>query len=134
MNKMYTLGAMTEVVTDHKPLVNIYNDPGKPKQLRLDRHRTKLLPYQYHVIYEPGSKTPCDYGSRHPQIHAYSDEITKAWGVENGKDIYVNRIIDDLLPKAVTIPMIQTELRKDQILLDLKEDIVINKYCRNSLP
>ena len=54
--------------------------------------------------------------------------------MENGKDIYVNRIIDDLLPKAVTIPMIQTELRKDQILLDLKEDIVINKYCRNSLP
>ena len=74
MNKMYTLGTMTEVVTDHKPLVNIYNDPGKPKQLRLDRLRRKLLPYQYHVIYEPGSKTPCDYGSRHPQIHAYSDE------------------------------------------------------------
>ena len=44
------------------------------------------------------------------QIHAYSDEITEAWGVENGRDIYVNRIIDDLLPKAVTIPMIQTEL------------------------
>ena len=44
MNKMYTLGTMTEVVTDHKPLVNIYNDPGKPKQLCLDRHRTKLLP------------------------------------------------------------------------------------------
>ena len=30
--------------------------------------------------------------------------------------------------------MIQTEFRKDQILLDLKEDIVINKYCRNSAP
>ena len=98
------------------------------------QNHTKLLPYQYHVIYEPGSKTSCDYGSHHPQIHAYSDEITAAWGTEYGKDIYVNRIIDDLLPKAVTIPMIQTELRKDQILLDLKEDIVINKYCRNSLP
>ena len=97
-------------------------------------HHTKLLPYQYHFIYEPGSKTPCKYGSRHPQIHAYSDEITEAWGVENAKDIYVDRIIDDLLPKAVTIPMTQTEFLKDQILLDLKEDIVINKYCRNSLP
>ena len=54
MNKMYTLGTMIEVVTDHKTLVTIYNDPGKPKQLHLDRHCTKLLPYQYHVIYEPG--------------------------------------------------------------------------------
>ena len=42
--------------------------------------------------------------------------------------------MDDLLPKAVTTPMTQTEFLKDQILLDLKEDIVINKYCRNSLP
>ena len=47
MNKMYNLGTMIEVVTNHKPLVTIYNDPGKPKQLRLDRHCTKLLPYQY---------------------------------------------------------------------------------------
>ena len=70
------------------------------------QNHTKLLPYQYHVIYEPGSKTSCDYGSHHPKIHAYSDEITAAWGTEYGKDIYVNRIIDDLLPKAVTIPMI----------------------------
>ena len=48
-------------------------------------------------------------------IHRYMHAVTKkqAWGVENGKDIYVNRIIDDLLPKAVTIPLIQTELRKD---------------------
>ena len=112
---------MIEVVTDHKPLVTIYNDPGKPKQLHLDRHCTKLLPYQYHVIYKPGSKTSSNYGSSHPQIHAYSDKITEAWGVENATDIYVNIIIDDLLPKAITIPMIQTELQKDQILLDLKK-------------
>ena len=30
--------------------------------------------------------------------------------------------------------MIQTELLKDQALLDLKDHIVTNKYCRNCLP
>ena len=66
MNKMYTLGTIIEVVTDHKPLVTIYNQPGKPKQLRIDRHRTKLLPFQYHVTYELGLIMPCNYGSHHP--------------------------------------------------------------------
>ena len=66
MNKMYTMGTHIEVVTDHKPLVPIYNDKLKPKQLRVNNHKTKLLPFQYNVIYQPGKSTPCDYGSRHP--------------------------------------------------------------------
>ena len=37
MNKMYTLGTDLEVVTDHEPLVPIYNNPNKPKQ-HVDRH------------------------------------------------------------------------------------------------
>ena len=134
MNKMYTLGTMIEVVTAHKPLVAIYNQPGKPKQLCINRHRTKLLPFQYHVTYEPGLKTPCNYGSHHPHIHAYSEQLTEAWGVESGKDIFVNIVIEELMPRAVTTQMIQTELRKDHTVLDLKEDIITNKFCRNSLP
>ena len=122
------------MVTDHKPLVTIYNQPGKPKQLRIDRHRTKLLPFQYHVIYEPGLKTPCDYGSRHPQMYTYSDELTEAWGVEKGKDIFVNRVIEELMPRAVTTQMIQAEICKDQTMMNLKDDIITNKFCRNSLP
>jgi len=63
MNKMYTMGTHVKVVTDHKPLVNVY-DLNKPKQLCVDRHRTKLLPFRYHVIYKPGHTTSRDYGSR----------------------------------------------------------------------
>ena len=63
MNQMYTLGTEIEVVTDHKPLLPAYDSPGKPKQLRVDRHRTKLLPFRYSLTYEPGETTPSDYGS-----------------------------------------------------------------------
>ena len=66
MNKMYTLGTHIEVVTDHAAVLPAYNAPNKPKQLRVDRHCTKLLPFRYNVVYEPGKITPCDYGLRYP--------------------------------------------------------------------
>ena len=66
INKMYTLGTHVQVITDHQPLIPIYNSPNKPKQLWVDRHWTKLLPFQYEVVHEPGKETPCDYGSHHP--------------------------------------------------------------------
>ena len=49
INKMYKLGMHVEVVTDHKPLIPLplYNNPTRPRNLRVDRHRTKLLPYIY---------------------------------------------------------------------------------------
>ena len=42
MDKMYTLGTHVQVITDHQPLIPIYNSPNKPKQFRIDRHRTYL--------------------------------------------------------------------------------------------
>ena len=42
MNKMYTMGTEVEIVTDHQPLLSAYDESPKPKQLRIDRHRTKL--------------------------------------------------------------------------------------------
>lgn len=133
MNKMYTIGADIVVVTDHKPLVMIYNDPKKPKQLRVDRHRTKLLPFRYTVVYEPGDTTPCDYGSRHPPVTEFTDINIQDWAVESGNEILINRVIEDLLPQAVTLVMLQSEIAKDPTMIQLKEDIVTNKYCRNSL-
>ena len=66
MNCMYNLGIHAVVVTDHEPLICVYNDPRRPKQLRVDRHSTiKLLPFERNIFFEPGKDTPCDYGSRH---------------------------------------------------------------------
>jgi len=52
MNKMYTLGTHIEIVTDHAPLVPIYNNVSKPKQLCVNKN--KLLSFQYNVIHQPG--------------------------------------------------------------------------------
>ena len=134
MNRMYTIGTHIEIVTDHKPLVPIYSGQAKPKQLRIDRHRTKLLPFSYNIIYEPGKDTPCDYGSRHPEpITALPDDIKQQWGISNPDEIFVNRVIEDSLPQAITLDMLRQETEIDPILQQLKFDIINRNECRNSL-
>ena len=65
-NKMYLLGTDFEVMVDHHPLLPLYNSEGRPTQVRVDRHKTKLAQYNFMVGYVPGLENPCDYGSCHP--------------------------------------------------------------------
>ena len=135
MNRMYTVGTHVEVVTDHDPLLPIYT-PNSTKQrpLRVDSHRTKLLAFDYHVIYQPGKETPCDYGSRHPpEMAQFSEKEKEEWCIESEDDIYVNRIIEDLLPHAIPLILMQKETQEDAELQQLKEDIISRKQCRKDL-
>ena len=134
MNQMYTLGTHVEVVIDHKPLIPVYNDPRKPKQLLADRHHTKLLPFCHSVTYEPGNQTPCDYGSRHlPSRGEFTETEKSLWAVEGESDILVNKVIEDLLPEAITIDKLRYATANNPKLSLLKEDILSNKYCRKEL-
>ena len=67
MNKMYLYGTKFEVMTDHEPLVSLYNRPNKSAPVRVHRHISKLRAFHFTVKYIPGTKMPCDYGSRHPE-------------------------------------------------------------------
>ena len=135
MNRMYALGSHIEVVTDHQPLIPIYTpDSNKPRPLRVDSHRTKLLQFDYHVIYMPGKETPCDYGSRHPPETAhFSDKEKEEWCIQDGNDIQVNRVIDDILPSSIPLQVIQKETKDDSDLQHLKEDITTRKQCSKDL-
>ena len=62
-NKTYLLGVDFEAVVYHKPLLPLYNNPRRPKQMRVDRHRMKLAGYSFSVSHISGEKNPCDYGS-----------------------------------------------------------------------
>ena len=134
MNKMYTQGNHVEVVTDHLPLVAIYNDISKPRPLRVDRHRTKFLSFDYHVVYESGKYSPCDYGSRHPSgTTLFSEQQKEQWCIENGEEILVNRIVQGLVPSAITIQDIKDATSKDQSCQKLIEDVTKYKSCRAEL-
>ena len=43
-------------VVDHKPLLLLYNTPRRPKQMRVDRHRMKLMAFEFKVIHMSSDK------------------------------------------------------------------------------
>ena len=76
-NKIYLYGCEFEVLVDHRPLVPLYNDTGRPSLARVNRYISKLLEFNFRVLYEPGSANPCDYGSRHPKMILNINKLTE---------------------------------------------------------
>ena len=133
-NKMYLLGVPFEAVVDHKPLVPLYNNPRRPKQMRIDRHRMKLAAYNFKVMHMPGDKIPCDYGSRTgcPKPKKYTKQEMEELEVEDDTEIYVNRLVEEQLPEAVTREMLKKATARDRTLTMLMDDIR-QGGCRKSL-
>ena len=58
-------------------MVPLYNDPGRPSQACVDSYRSKLLEFNFRVVYKPGSANPCDYGGRHPKMIPNINNLTE---------------------------------------------------------
>ena len=123
-NRMYLVGMTFTAVTDHKPLVPLYNNPKKPGPMRVDRHRLRLQPYDFTVIHEPGNLNPCDYGSRHPiSLDRYTPRAQQELAVCDDVEIHVNHIIADCLPEAITWEIMAKATNRDRALCKLKTAI-----------
>jgi hypothetical protein len=76
----------------------------------------KLLPYDYHVSFEPGVLSPCDYGYRHPPSTQLDNDLIDDWNVEIGTEILVNRIESDSLEATVTLDEVRSATQEDPAL------------------
>ena len=65
--RMYLLGARFNVITDHKPLVSIFNKPTANLSARMERWMLRKQPFDFLVEYQPGANNAADYLSRHPE-------------------------------------------------------------------
>ena len=133
-NRMYLLGQKFEGVVDHKPLIHLFNTTRRPKQMRVDRHRMKLAAFDFTVVHMPGTKIPCDYGSRAgcPKERKLTDLEREELEVDDDTEIYVNRVVEEQLPPAVTREVLQEATGKDKTLTWLMEDIARGE-CRAAL-
>ena len=63
---LYLYGSEFTIVTDHKPLLGIFNS-HKPTSARIDRWKLRLMPYNCHLVYRPRKhrKNPADFMRRH---------------------------------------------------------------------
>ena len=76
-NQLYLLGSTFTVATDHKPLVSLYNNPRRPRLLRVERMGLKLQGFSFRVIYRSGKLNPTDYTSRQLQPFVNSTKEEK---------------------------------------------------------
>ena len=66
------------MIVYHTLLVSLYNSPNRPFPVKVDRYWSKLLAFNFKVVYEPGSNNPCDFTSRHAKhLPAELTEVVK---------------------------------------------------------
>ena len=120
-NRMYLYGQHFDVITDHEPLVSLYNNPKKKGPARVNNHRLNLQGYTFKVSFRRGESNSTDYNSRHP-----SEPSTPSTSEDDV--IFINAIIDADLPDAVTEEMIQKETNNDHTLAQLKYCLLTKGY------
>lgn len=106
---VYINGAPITVVTDHQPLLNIWNKPN-PKSLRVLRWGLRLQPYAIDLQYKAGKHNPADFMSRSPISEM------KCSREQRVAEEYINFVIRDSKPKAITESIVRTETSNDRTL------------------
>ena len=114
---LYLFGNEFTIITDHKPLETIFNNPNSKPPSRIERWRLKLQPYQFRVQYRPGKTNAADYMSRHPC------KQTLVCSLPDIAEEYVNYIAENAVPKALTLSKISDETCKDDILQHVIEAV-----------
>lgn len=122
---MYLYGAPFTLVSDHKPLEWIFNNPKSKPPARIERWSLRLQPYNYRVHYKAGKGNPADYMSRHPADVSHIS--VGASHAEQQVEEYVNFITANAVPKAMTLNEIQEATTADPTL-----GTIINFIKRNS--
>ena len=113
---LYVFGTNFTVVTDHKPLVPMFNNPKSTLPARVERLRLRTSSYTMKVEYRPGAENPADFLSRHPLPKQSTSD-------RNAMDDYVNYIMDNAVPRSLTQAEIQEATQKDATMQKLKQFI-----------
>ena len=109
--KSYVTGGKFKIVTDHEPLVAIFNKPSSKPPPRIEKWVLFLQSYDFTVEYRPGKDNPSDYPSRHPLEHS-DEEMTSSQTTEAQVRFIMNSSISD----AVSVEDIKRETELDPVL------------------
>ena len=110
--RIYLLGSHFKVITDHKPLLHIFNSPTSQASARIDNWCLKLQSFDFDVLYSRGDLNPADYISRHLQAATQCDLIAES------AEQYVNFVMTQATLKA---------LSKDDIIKATTQDATHRK-------
>ena len=128
--RCYTMliGSKFTVVTDHMPLLPLFNNANSRPPLRLERWLMYLQQFDFKLVYKPGKSNVADYLSRHPQCLSPHE----AQHASRREDV-VRHIVQDRVPRAIKLPEIQKETKSDVVLQKLSTCITSGRIrdCKN---
>ncbi|XP_044170588.1 uncharacterized protein K02A2.6-like [Acropora millepora] len=107
---LFVYGKEFKVITDHKPLVSLFNNPSSKPSARIERWLLELQQYCFTVEYRPGASNPADYASRHP----VGDPESHSYDVES--EGHISFVARNATPKAVTLSEIESATAEDSML------------------
>ena len=95
--RLYLLETKFRVLTGHKPLVELLNNPNAIIPLQIERWLLRLQAYDFEVSHTQGHFNPTDYYSRHTNVNVESvvGRITEE---------HVNFVIASATPAAIPFP------------------------------
>ena len=133
---LYLYGHEFTLVTDHKPLELIYQNPRSRPSARLERWCLRLQDYTFQVKYRPGPTNPSDYLSRHPLPEYHSiNKSTKP----NLADQHVHFVAQNAVPVALSTEQLCKATKQDstlQALIELLQNntwhLLATKYSGNT--
>ena len=117
----YLYGKTFDLITDHKPLELIFNNPNSKPPARIERWGLRLQEYSFKVKYRPGACNPADFMSRHPCDPSANQQ-------QKLTEQYVNFLTNHAVPKAMTLQEIVEETNQDETLQVVKELIRSGKW------
>ena len=97
---VFLYGSSFKIVTDHKPVEVILNNPRHKTSIRLQRMMVRMLNYEFKVEYGPGKANISAFTSRHPPPR---ENCTKR-ELGTTKDVkqYVNFVVASDIPRAIS--------------------------------
>ena len=117
----YLYGTTFDLITDHKPLELIFNNPNSKPPARIERWGLRLQEYSFNVKYRPGACNPADFMSRHPWEPSANEE-------QKLTEQYVNFLTTHAVPKAMNLQEIIEETNQDETLQTVKKLIQSGKW------
>ncbi|XP_060576206.1 uncharacterized protein K02A2.6-like [Ruditapes philippinarum] len=119
----YLYGLTFKVITDHKPLVNIFKPTHKPPA-RLERMLLRLQCYKFNIEFQSGALNPADILSR----STYSQEKCEISNITEG---YMDYVCENAVPMAMTLDQIDKESSQDKFIQELIKCIQHDKWPKN---
>ncbi|XP_014661486.1 PREDICTED: uncharacterized protein LOC106804710 [Priapulus caudatus] len=124
---LYLYGSHFIILTDHRPLLGIFNNPRSTPPARIERWVLRLQQYDMMLQYRPGKDNPADFTSRHPGNSA-SCSRAEIIGEE-----YINFLAQASTPIALTLDGIRAATAGDKEMQDVIKAIRSDIHIKPSI-